>query len=257
MKYKFFLGGHDAEMLEIKNILQSKNIHFVDKDLKWGAKLSEYDEEIKKLSQDEIPVFIELTEDKPFPTNAIIIDHHGKKSGKNKKTSIDQVADLLKIELNRHQQLISINDRSHIRGMREFGATEEEIQKIRSIDRQAQGVTKKDESLALKSINERSEVLGDDIIVINSLCERSSVVWDFICGKYLHTVIYSPDGNFHYSGPGNIVKTLVELFEKRQKKDPSIEFWYGGALPDYGFVGSSIDFKKEEIVEVIKNSIQQ
>lgn len=118
----FFLGGLDAEMVAIREILYSENIEFRDKKLLWGAKVSDYKSEIKSLSSVTIPVFIELTSDIPIPKNSIIIDHHNKNSGKNRCTSIEQVAELLNIKLNRRQKLISANDRAFIPGMLELNA---------------------------------------------------------------------------------------------------------------------------------------
>ena len=52
----FFLGGHDAEMLEIRNLLQEKDECFFDKHLSWGALLSAYESELKSLPDDIIPL---------------------------------------------------------------------------------------------------------------------------------------------------------------------------------------------------------
>ena len=40
-QFIFFLGGHDAEMNTIQGILDMKTIPYFDKNLSWGAKLSE------------------------------------------------------------------------------------------------------------------------------------------------------------------------------------------------------------------------
>jgi len=85
-KYVFFLGGYDAEMLEIRNILEAQGLTYHDKKLSWGACLSAYKDEIASLPADVTPVFIELTPDIPTPTNAKIIDHHDEKAGRDKKT---------------------------------------------------------------------------------------------------------------------------------------------------------------------------
>ena len=42
----FLLGGQDLEMLEIKKLLERENIAYKDKNLKWGAKLSDYQNEL-------------------------------------------------------------------------------------------------------------------------------------------------------------------------------------------------------------------
>ncbi|MBI1938221.1 MAG: hypothetical protein HYS25_08845 [Ignavibacteriales bacterium] len=56
----FFLGGHDAEMEEIRNILAKHNFIFFDKNLSWGAKASDYKEEIEKLKENETAVLSKL-----------------------------------------------------------------------------------------------------------------------------------------------------------------------------------------------------
>ena len=156
-KLVFFLGGYDAEMVEIRNILKSGNQEVFDKELSWGACLSSYREEIGSLSEKKIPVFIELKPDCPYPEHAIIIDHHDERAGKDKKTSIEQVADLLCIKLDRRQQLISANDKGHIPGMRKLCATKKEIDEIRALDRKTQGVLPDDEDKARQSVENHLE----------------------------------------------------------------------------------------------------
>jgi len=254
MKYHFFLGGYDAEMLEIKNILDKNGLKYFDKQLKWGAKLSDYKDEIQLLDESLIPVFIELTLDNPYPECAIIIDHHGERSGIDQKTSIEQIADLLSIRLDRHQQLISINDKSHIRGMKQWGATDEEIQKIRLMDRRAQGATEEHERLAEKSIKENIEIINDHFVFIVSLSEKTSTVIDRINDQYLHTVIISPDGNMHYFGPGETIQQLIQrLYQQKEQSHVDFEFWYGGSLPEYGYLGSEYNIPKNELIQMFES----
>ncbi|MGB5793461.1 hypothetical protein, partial [Poseidonibacter sp.] len=132
----FLLGGHDLEMLEIKKILDSKKIKYFDNNLSWGAKLTDYQD---KLIFDGLIYGIELDKDINPPDNYIEIDHHGENS--NKPSSIEQVAKVLDIKLTRHQLLVAKNDSSFIEGMKSFGATDDEIQNIRFLDRDAQGIT--------------------------------------------------------------------------------------------------------------------
>jgi len=68
----FFLGGYDLEMITIREILEENEQEYIDKNLKWGAKLSEYKDKLAELHHNEIPVLIELTLDIPAPKNAII-----------------------------------------------------------------------------------------------------------------------------------------------------------------------------------------
>ncbi|HET55641.1 MAG TPA: hypothetical protein ENN33_10555, partial [Ignavibacteria bacterium] len=72
--YIFSLGGYDAEMFEIKEILTKYNLAYIDKKLSWGAKASDYKNEISNLKKDEIPVLIELARNIPLPENTVIID---------------------------------------------------------------------------------------------------------------------------------------------------------------------------------------
>jgi hypothetical protein len=252
--YIFFLGGYDAEMMEIKNILEAKELKFFDRQLSWGAaSLSAYNDEIDKVSLDTIPVFIELKLDCPCSERSIIIDHHDEKAGNDKKTSIEQVADLLGIELNRHQQLISANDRGHIKAMRELCASDKEIAEIRLLDRKAQGVTDDDERFAEELIACRFEKISDDAVIVNSLTNKTSPVFDRLYDKYRHIFVFTPDGEMNYSGAGEVVNRLVDEYKKRQEKDPSIEFWFGGNLPDNGFFGTKTPLTNEEIKEMVKN----
>ena len=90
-------------MVEIRNILKSGNQDVYDNKLSWGACLSSYREELGSLPEEDTPVFIELKLDCHYPEHARIIDHHDERAGKDKKTSIEQVANLLCIKLDRHQ----------------------------------------------------------------------------------------------------------------------------------------------------------
>jgi hypothetical protein len=245
----FFLGGHDAEMLEIRNMLDQKNIAYFDHQLKWGAKLSAYQDELNSLDKDKTPVFVELKLDCPYPENAVIIDHHDSRAGKDQLTAIEQTAQRLDVQMNRHQQLVSINDKAHIRGMKAFGATDAEIDNIRTLDRKAQGATEKDEQNAQKTIAENIRIFCTGVAVIQSLCERTSCVVDRIHDQYSHIIVFSPDGNMHYFGPGENVFHFRDVLIGVQEKNPTIEFWYGGDLPEFGFLGSTFQFTDKFIAE--------
>lgn len=250
-KYIFFLGGYDAEMVEIRNILEAQGEKFYDKRLSWGACVSAYTEEIKGLPSNAIPVLIELKIDKSIAPNAVIVDHHDEKAGKDRKTSIEQIAELLGIALTRKQKLISANDRGHIRAMREMCATDEEIAEIREMDRKAQGVTEEDERLADESIKKHLEKIGNNAVIVNSKTNKTSAVFDRLNDKYTHIFVLTPDGKMNYSGTGEIVKALNERYERKKKEDPSIKTWSGGNLPDYGFFGTNSPMTKNEIKEIL------
>ncbi|MEM5777462.1 MAG: hypothetical protein QXJ06_03360 [Candidatus Aenigmatarchaeota archaeon] len=261
--YVFFLGGYDLEMLEIKKILEENNCKLYDKNLSWGAKASSYKDELSNLEQDEIPVLIELEIDIKVPDKSIIIDHHNEKAGKDVKTSIEQLAELINIELNREQKLISANDRAHIQGMIELGASEEEIKDIRERDRKAQGVTDEDERLSLLSIEHFSYRISKDLIIIYSLTQKTSPIIDNLYKYYRHIFIIDFTGGLYYSGTGQIVELLSEVYKKYKKNDPNIECWKGGNLPFSGYFGSnnisggSLLMTKKDIIEFMKPYIEE
>ena len=65
----FFLGGHDLEMLTIRELLEKAAPgRFHDKRLAWGARATEYKEEIGAcLHRGETPVLVELKDDLGLP----------------------------------------------------------------------------------------------------------------------------------------------------------------------------------------------
>jgi hypothetical protein len=246
-KYVFFLGGYDAEMVTIKAIFDSRKIPYFDKHLNWGAGLSDYKEELKALSKHEIPVFIELRLDIPYPSRSIIIDHHNERAGKDQKTSIDQTAELLGLELDRYQRLISANDRGHVTAMKAMGASCKEIREIRDFDRQCQGVTKADEKAAEISIQKHSENFTPDSIYIKSLTEKASPLLDRLYETYKHIFVVTPSKELHYFGPGEMIQRLERIYKKMKTSRPGLIFWKGGYLPDKGFFGSKSTLDKKQI----------
>ncbi len=240
----FFLGGYDAEMITIKELLEEKKLSFHDKGLSWGAKASDYKEEIIKLQENKIPVLIELTVDIELPLNAIIIDHHNKKE--NNKSSIEQVAELLGVKLDRWQQLIAANDKGYIPAMECLCATEEEIEKVRAFDRKAQGVTEEDERLAEESIK-KNQTEENGIITIKSLTEKFSPIADKMFGRTNNLLIFTDDKLTYY---GERKKQIVNKFKNLIDEGKA---YYGGG--ENGFWGLSKDKVTTDEVNEIKKEI--
>jgi len=167
-KTLFLLGGHDLEMITIRQMLEvagyvditaskdfSKLLAYADYHLSWNeAKWKAYDELIRLAIKNGFNITgIELfeTDDYKKPQDAELIDHHNEYS--HFLCSIEQVAKKLNVQLSRWQRLVAENDKGYIPAMQKAGASQQEIEEIRKADRKAQGVTDEDERLAEKSIN--------------------------------------------------------------------------------------------------------
>jgi len=209
-KSVFLLGGHDLEMLEIKKILDLQRIKYFDEGLQWGAKLSAYKDKF-----DAVHKFIgvELIGDCEPPAGYTLIDHHNENH--EKPSSIEQVAELLGIELNRYQQLVAANDKGYIPAMLEMGATKSEINDIRNADRKGQGVTDEDEKLARESIEEHQSRIGN-VMVIKSLTPKFSAITDQLYP--FNELLISYKNSFTYYGEKSSVfsKKFQDLIQEHK-----------------------------------------
>lgn len=208
----FFLGGHDLEMAEIKKLLLAKGFQVEDKNLSWGARISDY---TGLFSESKTNICIELIEDIPLLPNYLQIDHHN--ALLHKESSIEQIAALLHIPLTRHQQLIAANDKQHIVGMQKINATEAEIRKIRKMDRAAQGVTPKMEKIAKEELKDPTNLaVYGELAVFKTTLPRFSPIADELCLKYRDYLIFNDSPNeitFTYYGKGANT-TITNLFKK-------------------------------------------
>ena len=245
MTHLFLLGGHDLEMLAIRDLVlaQCGPAALVDKHLSWGAKASDYIADIKTaLANGQTPVLVELADDLPgkFDRSRLnLVDHHGPRAGADRPSSLHQVFDLLKLPpecWTRDLELIAANDTGHIRAMREMGASTAEIRNIRDRDRATQGLGAPDEDEARRAIRAR-QTLGD-LIIIATTSNTSSVIGDLIEPEYggpgaANLLILMPD-KAAFFGAGRVVRALAG--------DPAFAGgWYGGALPERGYWGAPLD----------------
>jgi len=240
-QYFFLLGGYDLEMLEIKKILDSKGELYLDKNLQWGAKLSHYQDDLDRT--DIQYVGIELIEDIVPPKNYLAIDHHNERS--HEPASIEQLAKLLNIQLNRYQQLVAANDKGYIPAMQEMGATDIEIQQVRRADRHAQGVTPEMEIQAKKDLGNRKAKKG--VILIKTQLTKFSPIVDRINAKRL--LVYNEETLCYYGQHAQDLSKLYPDLIKEQKA-------YSGGGKD-GFWGiASGFFNSIEIEGFVKKIVQ-
>lgn len=216
----FLLGGYDLEMDEIKKLLDEHQLDYRDKKLSWGAKLSEYKE---YLNFDGHIYGIELEQDIQTPQNYVEIDHHNKNI--HKESSLEQIANLLNIKLNRYQMLVAKNDSAFIKGMKSVCASEDEIKEIRAKDRKVQGVTPDDEYLAKLSISASN---GSNIIFAKT--DKFTAISDAIYKTFSEYIIYNELTASFY---GYKIVNLIKFLETHNLSKDDI--YYGGG--EFGYLG--------------------
>jgi hypothetical protein len=250
-KYVFFLGGMDAEMLGIKNILENQNLAYRSKDLSWGAKASDYDSEILKcVTEGKTPVLIELEGAQNIP-NSINIDHHGELS-KNDPSIVQAIFGII----HRKEVLLGINDAEYIGGLIKKGVTEEEINALREIDRISQGITEAEENEGVEAIKnmKRFDDL-DDLIIVTMNHSKIATVSDRLFSEQYNKkgqnllVLSKEKSEINYTVDNK--KELIGLLEKKFGG-----FSGGKEINGYWGVNKEIrsDMPDQEIiVEFIKN----
>lgn len=240
----FLLGGSDLEMTTITNLLVNAGEQFEAHDLRWdNAKLSSYEKTLEEYGNSpDCQIYgIELNEDIPHPDNYVRIDHHNDFA--NKPSSLEQVATLLGLSMDRHMQLVAANDSRYIPGMIKLGASREEIDDIRRADRAAQGVSEDDdERLAEESLK---SCRGDasNLYVVKSLTSKFSTICDRMY-PYRRLLIYNDDVAEFY---GEGVNDLTSLFKSELDAK---KMYHGGG--DSGYLGTvSGAYSKEEIAGIV------
>ena len=242
----FFIGGTDAEMITIRELLDKEGVSYSDAKLGWGAKTSDYGDEIKKVADEgKTPVIIELAVDTEIPGNTVVVDHHNEHAGK--PASILQVCELLGVEPTRKMQLIAANDSGYIPAMLEMGATKEEIASVRYKDRAAQGITPEQEEQAEEAIKNAREVCG--VTVVRCPHSKTATITDrlFDPNKPQNILILSGDGEVNYFGPEDICRKLQgnKVGERPAAWDPkqtevvydNFGGWIGGNIGKEGGTG--------------------
>ena len=236
----FLLGGHDLEMLTIRELLQVYAPDaFIDKRLVWGARASDYRPEIDRAIKNRLtPVLIELQNDLGLsPPEVIIIDHHGPLAGADAPTSLHQVFELLGLPpeaWTRRMELVAANDRGHIQALKDIGATGEEIAEIRAADRATQGITPEEERQAEEALAAAVTVCGGALTIVSIPHGRTAAVTDRFApelgGPGVENLLVVSPGEASFFGSGHMVALLARRYPGG---------WYGGSLPERGYFGIS------------------
>ena len=257
------LGGYDAEMLEIRRVLEAEGVAFCDKGLGWGAAASAYQEEIAQaVETGKQVVTVELTRDINLPEGSIEVDHHGDRS--SEPASLLQVLDLLGLEPSRLQQLIAANDSGFIPAMLAMGASAEEVAEVRLLDRQAQGITPEQEAEAERAISVAKTING--VTVVRMAHSKCATVTDrlFDPNKPQCLLILSGDGESNFYGEralceelkGEKTGTAPAPWDPTQTVETFSNFggWTGGG-EETGFWGGYAD--QDKVLEFVTNYFAQ
>lgn len=269
-KIKFVLGGNDAEIEVIEGVLAGAGVPFVQPHEEWGDHVyTPTDVGVKMISAkaptmqgyaagpdllvpeafDKI-VFVECRPGTGWgDTSLVEIDHHGIDRA-DEASSVMQVVNLLGLKLSdatlRWVELIGANDARYIRGMKALGATPEEIQRIRALDREAQGVTRAHEEEAERAINDL--VVDGPLTIIHMAHSKCATVTDRLHGECDQLVVLSEDGEVNFYGDGPVCVALKEKFggwngSGLTRKGPFAAYWGGSGVP------------QDEVVSFIKQAL--
>jgi len=271
-KYWFFLGGHDLEMITIRDLLDTHyDSQYSDAGLKWGARASNYEAEIEeKVYQGYTPVLVELEVDIEHTDGPIeLIDHHGDAAGHDQPTSLEQVYIKLGMDFegaSEDQKAIAANDRGYVYELRKRGFSENKIREIREREWKIQGISDDEVSQAKDAIAHRLDE-GPGLIIVNTQSDRAGLIADLLLSEFTKDlpedhprkdlpepevlVVLGPQ-EINIYAPGKIISELAD--------QNFIGQWWGGALPNRGYWGISktqiTNQKLEKILSEVKDAAE-
>lgn len=243
-------------MVTIRKLLdQHLPTHYIDDRLAWGAQASAYEDRIRQaLTSGETVVLVELEDDLGLlsgldASQVVNVDHHGELAGQDRPTALEQVFKLLRLPdsaWTREFELVAANDRGHVAAMLERQASQKELEKIRSLDRAAQGITRDEERVGRLAAANAETVLNGWLTLVRLPHSRTATVTDVLQRElggpgYENLLISCPDSVMFY-GQGQAIAALREKFPDG--------FW-GGELPVRGFWGRSVATGRNDLVNAL------
>lgn len=257
----YFLGGYDLEMVTIRDWLMQLGARLYDRRLAWGAKSSAYAEELAaELQVGRRVVLIELEDDLELGQRAAVgqavwIDHHGSRSGRNAPTALRQVFELLDgrpSEWTRWFDLVDANDRGHIPALLERGATTEELLAVRAADRAAQGISAVEEQAGREAAMRAELQEGGRWTLVRLPHGRTTVAADYmnksLGGPGFENLLVLWSTGQHFLGDGRVVLGLESRFPGG---------YYGGDLPFRGYWGHPRKLCESTVHDVIQSLVDE
>ncbi len=113
-----------------------------------------------------------------------IIDHHIYKLGdktldkSNKKSSLEQFAELAGYSLNRFETGIAFNDRGYIWLLRKEGYTDDEIDEIRRYDLMAQGYKEEEFNISINEYKKGKSIPDKNLYIVETTLGKVSYIVD-------------------------------------------------------------------------------
>ncbi len=217
-QFVFLLGGHDLEMEEIKKVLVERGFDVYDRNLSWGAKVSDYKDIIENNPDKEI-FGIELEDDGlvKLSDKYHVIDHHG--NLKDKPSSLEQVLDLVHVRPSLYEVAVAANDKGYIPAMEEIGLNRQVINQIRYMDRKAQGITPAEEKAQIEALKNGLSRVGE-LAVVNTSCSRFAPITDALYPQK-RILCVAPDEYCFYGEGCDLVKRVADRL--------GVGFAYNGA----------------------------
>lgn len=217
----FFLGGADAEMRRIAAVLKEDGVPFHDAGLGWGAKASAYADAIADAAEAGLqPVLVELEIDIDLPEGAIIIDHHGDRSGE--PASLLQVLEFLGLEPSRWDEVVAANDSGWYPGLIAVNATPAEMTAVRMGEALAQGIDLAKAAEIERALSAPEEFIGP-VRVVRMSHSKTGLVGDILAitaiaagatspTEFPAYIVFSDDGEVNFSGDGATAAALHAAF---------------------------------------------
>lgn len=259
----FVLPKNDLEAVEIAKLLKDNGFEegkdFFITEQAWGASWEGLEDDIKeKLAATNAQIYgVELAGNNPY--NAINVDHHNDRA--SEKSSIEQVAEIIGVELTTEQKFVAANDSKFIPGMMELAdklgmdksSADAMIAAIRAKDRAAQGITQEQEKQAEEALANIEHKNGYDVVHLAH--GKCATVTDRLYGQYENLLIMCGDGEVDFYGKGAVCNQIYEEYALKKVNDWDV--WKGGDLSRSGFAGitGSLQASEADVKNIIENEL--